>query len=345
MNPTQTDPLLLPYLQADDEEEAQVIAARLLREHADPLIHRAVRRKLGAAFSLEGDEVEDVRGEIVLQLFSRLRALRADPNEVPITDFRGYVVTVSYRGCAAFLRARYPLRWRLRNRVRYLLTHEPPFGLWRDPTEEWISGLAAWAGTLDERPLLSAERAHELTAHPLPPAVRDLPDATYKRVSAATQLAAIFRWAARFIVLDDLVTILAYWWGVKDQWHDDEVTAQAARPDPHNKVETQVEQRLKLQMLWQEIQELPLRQRRALLLHLRHEHSWDSLDLFPASRIASLRQIAAALDMPAEELAALWHRLPLGDDEIAAGMNVTRRQVINLRKAARERLLRKLKDW
>jgi hypothetical protein len=41
-------------------------------------------------------------------------------------------------------------------------------------------------------------------------------------------------------------------------------------------------------------------------------------------------------------LAELWNRLPLSDLEIGARLGATQRQVINLRKAARERLARRL---
>jgi hypothetical protein len=66
-----------------------------------------------------------------------------------------------------------------------------------------------------------------------------------------------------------------------------------------------------------------------------------ALPAFPALGVASMRQIAAALEMPAEELAGLWGRMPLSDLEIAARLGLQRQQIINLRKAARQRLARR----
>jgi len=46
--------------------------------------------------------------------------------------------------------------------------------------------------------------------------------------------------------------------------------------------------------------------------------------------------------MTIEALAELWNSLPLDDHAIAARLGITRQQVINLRRAARERLARRL---
>jgi hypothetical protein len=47
--------------------------------------------------------------------------------------------------------------------------------------------------------------------------------------------------------------------------------------------------------------------------------------------------------MSAENLAAIWNDLPLEDIRIAELLQLTRQQVINARKSARERLARRLK--
>jgi hypothetical protein len=90
------------------------------------------------------------------------------------------------------------------------------------------------------------------------------------------------------------------------------------------------------------VQDLPLRQRTALLLNLRDPSGGDALDLLPLTGTASLREIARVLDLDAEELAQLWPELPLDDNRIAERLSVSRQQVINLRKAARARLGRRM---
>jgi hypothetical protein len=104
-----------------------------------------------------------------------------------------------------------------------------------------------------------------------------------------------------------------------------------------------VEQRAEIGQLWAEIGQLRLGQRTALLLNLRVAGDGNGLDLLRRIGVATPRRIAEALEMPAEELAELWNDLPLDDHAIAQRLGVTRQQVINLRKAARERLERRMK--
>jgi hypothetical protein len=81
----------------------------------------------------------------------------------------------------------------------------------------------------------------------------------------------------------------------------------------------------------------------ALLLNLRDDHGADLLSLLTLSGIARLHQIATALEMDARDLARLWKDLPLEDAVLAQRLGLTRQQVINLRKCARERLARRLR--
>jgi len=81
-----------------------------------------------------------------------------------------------------------------------------------------------------------------------------------------------------------------------------------------------------------------------LLLSLRDANGRGVLTLLPLTGIASIRQIAEALAMSAEKLATMWNELPVEDAIIAASLGVTRQQVINLRKCARARLLRRIRN-
>lgn len=342
MNPIEIDPLLVPYCQAKDEEVAQHIAAQLVCEQMEPVINSIVARKLGAGLSLRRDEAADVRSDILLQLLQRLQQLRQGSNETPVKNLRAYVAVTSYRGCAAYLRQQYPQRRRLQNRVRYLLLSQPQFVLRQDEEEEWSGGLAAWETSLSRSQLLSQERVALLLHGPLPFPLVNIPDPSFTRVCPAEQMQALLQWARCFVALDDLVAILAHWWGLKDQASVSLIERVATRAD----VEQQVGQRLYLQKLWREIVTLPVRQRQVLLLNLRDMRNPDNIiALWPALQIASLRDIALVLELSAEEFAALWPRMPLDDAEIAERLQLTRRQVVNLRGSARERLIRRTKGW
>ena len=70
---------------------------------------------------------------------------------------------------------------------------------------------------------------------------------------------------------------------------------------------------------------------------MRDDTGESGLILFPMLGIASLRQIAARLAMPAEDLARLWGCLPLNDLRIGEHLSLDRQRVINLRRFCAER--------
>jgi hypothetical protein len=106
-----------------------------------------------------------------------------------------------------------------------------------------------------------------------------------------------------------------------------------------------MEKRMFLQRLWDELQQLPLNQRAALLLNLKDSSGFGCITLFPAIGIATVRQLADALQISVESFAEVWNDLPLEDAKIAELLGLTRQQVINARKSGRERLARRLKGF
>jgi hypothetical protein len=164
---------------------------------------------------------------------------------------------------------------------------------------------------------------------------------------------AIFRRAGGAVELDDLVSVVADLQGIRSvelepaRTDDEEeaVDAYAGLADKRGDIISELEQRRYVERLWLEICELPARQRAALLLNLRDDKGGDVIALFPMLGVATLRQLADALELPAEELAALWQDLPLDDATIAGRLGLTRQQVINLRKSARERLSRRMREF
>ena len=104
---------------------------------------------------------------------------------------------------------------------------------------------------------------------------------------------------------------------------------------------TQVEMREHLTLLWAEIKVLSVRQRWALLSNLRDEKGNGLISALPQCGIASPLEIAAVLEIEPDKLIEFWDRFPLKDAETADRFGISSQQVINLRKAARERLARR----
>lgn len=344
-----TDSLLTPYLCASLESDAETFLTQLLSDHAAPIIAAIIRRQLqvyGAGKdNARSQETEDLHSEVVVQLLARLRDSKLQPGGGEIGDFRGYVAVVTFHACHQHLRRKYPQRWRLKNRLRYLLTRREGFALWESAGREWLCGLAEWRGQ-PQPPARAAGRLRQLREQPQILRRTGLVSGDAQRAGLTELATAIFQAVGVPVEFDELVGVIADLQGVREPHVSSRVvkdreTDEARLPDPRVSVATEIEQRSYLQLLWSEILQLPQPQRLALLLNLRDAQE-GVIELLPLAGVASLREIAAALALPAEEFARLWNALPLDDTVIAARLGITRQQVINLRKAARARLGRRM---
>lgn len=303
------DPLLAAFLSAPSGLAADAQLDELLRQRA-PLIRRVIARRLGAS---SGD-IDDLSAQVTLQLLVRLRQERADSTLDGIEALTNYIATIARHICDHHLRAMYPLRWRLRNRILYALEHDTQFAAWRGADGTWICGLAGW----QSRPLADAAPVGQLSG--VPPDVRALLRRLLDLSGAPLDLATVVEAAADI-------------WNIPRRPLADKADLEGlAHAGP--RVDELIDQRERLGRVWAEVTDLPLRQRHALLLNLRD----DAASLFLTIGATTLREVAAALEMPIEEFALLWNDLPLADNAIAARLACTRQQVINLRMAARKRL-------
>ena len=333
-----SDVLLSPYLNAASEAESESLLTSLLTEHAGPVIRKIIRRKLDDHSRTQ--ETEDVYCEVVTQLLERLRLCKMSSDQEGIQDFRNYVAVTTYNACHEYLRNKYPERRRLKNRLRYLLTHHAAFSLWQTAEGEWVSGFATWVTSRMES--AAAGKLRQLQDRP----AMLFSSASSRDNSCATLvdlLKAIFKNVGAPVEFEALVNSVAELQGIKDHseptsFDDQEVQIKAALEN----FVVELEQRSYLRSLWAEIVQLPLRQRLALLLNLRDINEGVVM-LFPLTGVATIRQIAETLAIPAAEFSLLWNQLPLDDAAIALRLGVTRQGVINLRKSARARLSRRMR--
>ncbi len=344
-----SDPLLAPFLSATDPAESDRLLAQLVSETGQPVIRGIVRSHLKTcfwpgAFGPEDQDVEDVSGEVVLRLVTRLRQFKADPVGHSIHNLRGYVAGMAYNACDQYLRGKYPQRQRLKNKLRYILTHREGLALWEGEEQHRWCGLAQWCSQRDPARAARPDQLHP--AHTSGEAAL-MSRGEAEALKLPELLRVIFERLGAPCLLDDLVSFVADLLGIRDQ-------APLSNPDPDygraagsvskaaEELAAVLDQRMTLKRVWEEISGLPPRQRAALLLNLRDPQGRGVIHLLPIVRVASIRDIAQALEMPAEELAGIWAKLPWEDLLIAGLLGVTRQQVINLRKSARERLARRL---
>ncbi len=308
------DPALEGFAAAS-REEAEAQLGNLLDAYASPVVRRVIVHRLGASCS----DADDVHAQVLLPLMLRLRHGRIEQTLDAIDAFAAYVAAAAHHGCDHYLRAKYPLRWQLRNRIRYAIEHDRSLALWKSAHGVWLCGCRGWQA----RP----------PGHP--PAVADAPAAGPQQTK--TFLARLFHQSGGPLELAAVVDLAADAWGVPLLPAED-ASALDRLSDRGPRADAALLQRQTADDAWQEIRALPVRQRQALLFHLTD----DALSVLLTSGTASLRTLATALDMELTALASLWDTLPLPDNAIAAKLGCTRQQVINLRMAARKRLSNRL---
>ncbi len=328
------DPCMISFLAAASDDEAWTALDALLVELGtvarDTITRHLTRTRVMA------DHIDDVQAEVRVKLTQKLWSLRAGAGE-PIENIRAYTSTTAERTCYVFLRRQFPQRTRLRNRVRYAITHhssttleEDAQGIWR--CRSTAVRFAAQPGSmrlfLNSPERYAADRGIDRGAS-LPALVVEILDTCDEPVE-----------------FDRLVDALAALLGVSDA--PPVTDAPGGRKyldrviDPAAPINALLEQRASLEQVWKELLALPVRQRSVLLLNLRDPDGGAMLQQLPATAVVTRSGIASALEVSEEELNDIWNELPLDDLTIAARLGTTRQQVINLRKSARARLSRRL---
>jgi hypothetical protein len=349
--PPKNDAILVPFLEAADDGESSRLLEGLLCNNADPLIREIVGYKLRNSISVastgESADAEDVCGEVLAQLVARLQELKTSPEEKAILNFRGYVAGMAYNACDDYLRGKYPQRSALKARLRYLLNTRSAFALWKAGDRQWLCGLEAWR-----------EKHSVAYAAPNPSFLQQgapVENSATKvegdngihggtdTIELARVVSSVFSARGEPIEFDQLVSTVAGILGVRDQV--EQISESIEQCYAASSLADDVALRQRLERMWGEICQLPVAQRVALLLNLRGTSEDNLISLFPLTNVATMRQIAQALEMPADQLAGLWNDLPLDDLSIAEFLCITRQQVINLRKSARHRLTRRAAKW
>jgi hypothetical protein len=338
------DNLLLAFIEEANEEKADLCMVQLIDEHAAPI----VKEILGSSLRLHYDgyntgtvkqDAGDLFNDIVANLISRLRQIKVDPAQASIADFRSYVAATAYNACNFYLRQKFPRRSRLKNRLRYLLSHDPDFALWTTDESGLIGGLVQWEDQTTYAPAGLLEKIRQDPAEWTSEAGLTSTGATRAELKSLLEL--VFQWCNSPIKLDDLVNVVADVCREKDL-PEEPIETVLNLAAPALSVDTTLDLQRNLKTLWREICQLPSRQRIALLLNFRDAHGHELVSLLPYTRVATIEQIAAALEFPLVQFLKLWNDLPLEDLAIAELLGATRQQVINLRKCARERLDRRM---
>ncbi len=260
------------------------------------------------------EDAEDVIAETVLRVLTRIQLLREGAAVMQIADLDAFVAVAARNAVASLHRQSHPGRTLVAKRLDYHLGGMPDIEIRqsRDGKESvvLVSGCSGSSDTAgDGGPTRARIREHLRAA-----------GGTMSHDVLVRLVAGDGSMPMTAVLLTDLAS--------NDAVPD--LTDRDVGPDRDAVAHEE------LRVLWAEIVELPLHQRRALLLGL------DDIALLPISGTASLKRIAEAMDMPSERLARLWRDLPMSDAQIAVEIGTTEVRVRSFRKCARERLGRRM---
>jgi DNA-directed RNA polymerase specialized sigma24 family protein len=340
----QMDRILLPFLEAREGPPAERLFAELLSNCVEPLVKTIVRATLGRSHAdeihpdaTELQDIDDVAGDAYLRILDRLRRLKASPDNSAITDLRSYVAVTAFNACNAYLRKKHPKRARLKTHLRYLLTRYPEFALWEEPEGRYLCGLAQWRRTRE------AGSAGRVVRRNLDPRMfaSTTAEITYELILE------VFKCAGGPMFLEDFVNLIAEVKQITDtpsgRYNERGLPRLSyLTADPFDLPAT-MDEREYLRRLWNEMRQLPLRQRLALMLALKDIRRESMLTLLSELGIASYGEIASAVGLSADDFETILSCLPLNDREISKRLGITRQQVISARFSARRRLFRRLK--
>lgn len=335
------------FLDEADEIRCNQLLEELICRYVRPVIKRVVKAKLnikrGDWDSAEGQDQEDIGEEVVVQLIRRLTLMRSGSAD-PFDNFDSYVATVTYNACSSYLRAKYPARSRLRNKLRYILSHHKQFAIWEAKQREWLCGFASWRNQIQSN--RSSGRIQQLRAGLC--SIDYLSDSTQQEGNVLGLVKAIFEFIGAPVELDDLIEAVGEILGENDQMECPEPSDQSTEAIDKNWSDTEapliekIDKQAYLKQVWKEICDLSAEQRAATLLNLKDGRDSDVTIIFVSSGVATISEMAAALGLSIKELLDLWKKLPLSDEDIAIRMGVGIRQVGSLRQSARRRLSRRI---
>lgn len=339
------DQLLLPYLQASDESERQEHLDELLMVHAAPVVRQALRRRLGFYVDQRGvnphnQDAEDLYQEIMAKIVQALHDLRNSSAPTDIQNLKQYVSRISSNACNDVLRTKSPARARLKNNLRFLLTHHRDFAIWKMEGET-LSGFAAWRDT--SRSLSSQKELFDIEERLPNFRTTRLRSENIKKVPLTRVVAELFQWIGSPVEFDVLVNVVATLLDVKDhpvETLDDHTLAyietRIAASTLHSS--SRLEEHALLRSLWQALRELSAQQRDVFCFGFEDQAGRDLFTVLLEAEVVTFRELAQELGRSTEGIVGLWSKMPMDDEDIAVEMKTTRAQVYKWRFRALERL-------
>ena len=328
------DHLLLPYINSNDESEAQLHLNDLLFVHASPIVRKIMRRRLGFYVSALGQnehnqDAEDLYQETMTRIVQLLTALRT--GSVPeIENFKHYVARTAANICTDLLRAKSPARTHLKDAVRDLIRRESRLASWERESET-VCGLTVW----DKTDMPSAWFSNDLEIKAQSFVDTQFPDTAINTLPLSVVVMELMEWLGEPIRLEELINVLAYLLGIKE--HPVE-SLDTDSDMPIATGESEVGAIELLEQLWRALKLLPAEQRDVFILGFEDAAGQDLVTALLVAKVATIKDLAAGLGKTVEEILRLRLLMPMDSAGIAAELNTSRSNVYKWRFRAIRRL-------
>lgn len=317
----------------ETDDQVALELQKLTETIVKPIVRHTLRTTLNEDDTrARNQDALELVGDIQVMLIAAVAAQNENQTGV-IRNLRGYAAKTAVNACHLYFRRNFPERTRQENKLRYALRHMAGVSLWKVKDGRWFCGKAECHGS--PRSALVAIDA----------SIAETWIALDTRDGYLSALRSVFARYEAPILFDDLIDLMIEVLGIREvSIISSESGSVESWPDPGSD-ETEwanpdwAESTLRLKRLWLKLLEMPLRHRKALLLNLKYKGR-DLVRLLPLSGVASLDEIATALEFSGDEFASVLASLPWDDLQIAEHLGVTRQQVINLRHYIRSRLFR-----
>jgi RNA polymerase sigma factor (sigma-70 family) len=331
------DHLLLPLLNAVDEQELQQRVEELLVIHVRPIIRQMLQQRLGLYVNAQGvnatnHDAEDLYQEAMARM---VEVLHADRRLLTtIENFEGYVGRIVTNICVDFLRSKHPTRARLRDALQYVLRRHADLVSWQYD-DELLCGFAAWRNTrkravdvsdIDTRlnAFLAARFADE--------------DVRVARLSRVVR--ELFEWIGGPVEIDVLVRMLAYVRDIREQQTEslDDADFENSLRSHIGLAESDVETHELLGQLWRIVRRLTPKQRDAFALRFCDQDGRNLFTVLLAAGIVDWKDLAEGMGRSAADVARLWKQMPMDSATVARELRTSRDNVYKWRFRALQKL-------
>ena len=331
--------LLVPLLNAVDEQERQQRVHDLLTIHVAPIIRQVLRRRLGLYVSAQGvsktdRDAEDLYQEALKRMVEMLHGDRRALTK--IENFERYVGRVAANICNDFLRSKHPNRARLKNALRDVFRRHSDLASWQDQDES-LCGFALWRNT--GKKAISADdvetKLNAFLAERF--AGEDVRAASLLRI-----VTEVFHWIGGPVQIDMLVRMVAYVRDIKEQPAkslDDvatefEINSWRSARSAHSDLEAHE----LLERLWHLVKQLTPRERDAFVLRFQSDAGKNLFSALLAAGIVDLKDLAEVMGRTEEDLARLWKLMPMDSAAVANELRTSRENIYKWRSRAIQKL-------